>query len=88
MEDQHKQYQELYRLYERLGMLNDVTNNTIVGIARMLKISPKDFAEAMMGGKMNKQYEADVLVEFQKITGRTTDAMDTVVAQELKKSKL
>lgn len=88
MEDTQTQIQQLHRLYERLGMHNDVTSNTIIGIARILKISPKDFAQAMMGGKLNKQYEADVLVEFQKITGRSTNAMDTVVAQELKKSKL
>jgi len=72
---------------ESMQMENDILKNALTGIARMMKISPEDFAKAMIGGKNNEDYEKDVLLAFTKITGRTTNDLDGVVAQEIKKDK-
>ncbi len=77
----------LSREIQRLDMHNTITQNTILGVARVMKVPAEQFAEAMIGGKSNEEYENDVMTHFTQKTGRTANGLDGVVAQEIKKSK-
>lgn len=77
----------LSREIQRLDMHNTINQNTVMGLARIMKVPAEQFADAMIGGKNNKEYEDDVIVEFTKKTGRSTDGLNGVVSQEIEKSK-
>ena len=46
------------------------TENLILGMARLLKIKPKDLAQIVADEAINKKYEADVIQELQRIGAR------------------
>lgn len=77
----------LSREIQRLDMHNTITQNTVLGVARIMKVPADHFAEAMIGGKANEEYEKDVMDSFTQKTGRNADGLNGVVAQEIKKSK-
>lgn len=77
----------LSREIKRLDMHNTITQNTVIGVARIMKVPADHFAEAMIGGKANEEYEKDVMDKFTQKTGRSADGLNGVVAQEIKKSK-
>lgn len=64
---------------------NIILQNTMIGLGRVLKIPPEEFAEAMIGGSRNAEYEKDVLIAFSKITGRKINKIDRTISQEIKK---
>lgn len=84
-----KEMHSLTRANQMLQRQNEVTQATFLSIARMLNIRPRDFAEAMVYVNRNAEYEAEVLQEFQKITGRVADngAVSGAIYQEQQKNK-
>ena len=77
----------LTREIQRLDMHNTIVQNSVLGLGRVMKIPADQFAEAMIGGKANEEYEKDVMIAFTSKTGRNADGIGGVVAQEIKKSK-
>jgi hypothetical protein len=77
----------LSREVQRLDMHNTIVQNSVLGLGRVMKIPADQFAEAMIGGKSNEEYEKDVMVAFTTKTGRNADGLNGVVAQEIKKAK-
>ncbi len=73
------------REIQKVSDMNVILQNTMLGLGRILNIPPEEFAEAMIGGGKNSEYEKDVIVAFTRLTGRQTNKIDQTISQEIKK---